>query len=47
MKVTAESAAGAVLASTNMVLPVSDEMDCRACHASRLRDGGAPDGGWV
>ena len=28
MKVTAKSTAGAVLASTNIVLPVSDEMDC-------------------
>jgi hypothetical protein len=34
MRVVVRDANGALLASTNVVLPVSDEMDCRACHAS-------------
>ena len=38
MRFTARDAGGAVLATTDVVLPVSDEMDCSACHAS----GGAP-----
>ncbi len=47
MKVTAKSAAGAVLASTNIVLPVSDEMDCSACHASSSGPAARPYGGWI
>ena len=43
MKVTARDASGSLLASTRIVLPVSDEMDCRTCHASgrniRIRRG--------
>ena len=31
---TARDGSGAVLATTDIVLPVSDEMDCRACHGS-------------
>lgn len=38
MRFTARDAGGTVLATTDVVLPVSDEMDCRTCHAS----GGAP-----
>ncbi len=34
MRVTVRNAAGAGLASVDIVLPVSDEMDCSACHAS-------------
>ena len=33
MRLTAKSG-GKVLATTDIVLPISDEMDCRACHAS-------------
>lgn len=47
MKVTAKSAAGAVLASTNIVLPVSDEMDCSACHSSSSGPAARPYGGWM
>ncbi len=32
--VTAKDASGNLLATTRVVLPVSDEMDCRACHGS-------------
>ena len=35
VKVTALDAAGKVLASTTTVLPVSDEITCAGCHASR------------
>jgi hypothetical protein len=47
MKVTAKSPAGAVLASTNIVLPVSDEMDCSSCHASSSGPAARPYGGWI
>lgn len=35
VKVTAKDASGKVLATTTTVLPVSDEITCAACHASR------------
>lgn len=47
MKVTAKSPAGAVLASTNIVLPVSDEMDCSSCHSSASGPAARPYGGWI
>jgi PKD repeat protein len=47
MKVTASDGTGAALASTNIVLPVSDEMDCRACHASGSGAAARPAAGWV
>ena len=34
MHLVARDSSGAVLATTDIVLPVSDEMDCRSCHAS-------------
>lgn len=34
MRVAARTTAGAVLAYNDIVLPASDEMDCKACHAS-------------
>ena len=34
VNVTAKDASGAVLATTEVVLPISDEMDCSACHSS-------------
>ena len=47
MKVTARDASGAALASTNIVLPVSDEMTCTACHASGSGAAAQPKAGWV
>jgi hypothetical protein len=47
MKVIAKDAAGAVLASTSIVLPVSDEMDCSSCHASGSNRAAMPANGWV
>ena len=47
MKVTARNAAGTVLNSTNIVLPVSDEMDCTACHSPSSGPAARPFGGWI
>lgn len=47
MKVTARDASGNLLASTRIVLPVSDEMDCRGCHGSGAPPAARPAGGWV
>jgi PKD repeat protein len=47
MKVSAKDASGATLASTNIVLPVSDEMDCSSCHASGSVEAARPSAGWV
>jgi hypothetical protein len=41
------AAGGALLAATDVVLPVSDEMDCRACHASGAPPDARPAAGWV
>lgn len=37
----------AALGSSDIVLPVSDEMDCRACHASGSDPAAMPQAGWV
>lgn len=54
VKVTARDGSGRVLATTSTVLPVSDEITCAACHASRpatesnpARLAARPAGGWV
>lgn len=47
MRVTARDGSGNLLASTRIVLPVSDEMDCRTCHASGSADDARPAAGWV
>ena len=47
VKVTAKDSSGKVLASVNTVLPVSDEMDCKRCHASNSAPDAKPKGGWV
>ena len=47
MKIVARNAAGTLLASTSIVLPVSDEMDCSACHASGSGPAAKPSSGWV
>lgn len=43
--VARDTTTGNVLASTDIVLPVSDEMDCRACHASGTV--AMPGAGWA
>jgi hypothetical protein len=35
------------IATNDVVLPVSDEMDCRACHASGAGNAARPAAGWV
>lgn len=47
VKVVAKNAAGTVLASTKVVLPVSDEMSCKTCHASSSGNAAKPAAGWV
>jgi hypothetical protein len=47
MRLTAKTTGGTVLATTDVVLPVSSEMDCRACHASGSGDAAKPANGWV
>ncbi len=47
MRLTARDSSGAVLATTDIVLPVSDEMDCSGCHASGVRNDTQPSTGWA
>lgn len=53
VKVVAKDLSGKVLASTQTVLPVSDEMTCKACHASTSNTtnpaliAARPSAGWV
>ena len=46
MRLVARDQAGQILASTDIVVPVSDEMDCRGCHASGSRPDARPMEGW-
>lgn len=52
VQVQAKNSAGQVLASTKVVLPVSDQLDCQACHTSNNGSNAAanaarPTAGWV
>ena len=48
VKVTAKNSSGNILASVNVVLPVSDEMDCKRCHSTNSPALKAkPNAGWV
>ncbi len=47
MRVSVRNSGGIVLASADVVLPVSDEMDCRACHSSTSGPEAMPAAGWV
>lgn len=47
MRVEVRDASGVVRGSTDVVLPVSSEMDCRACHASGAGAEARPAAGWV
>jgi len=47
MRLIAKNSTGTVLAQTDIVLPVSDEMDCRTCHQSGSGPAAMPPGGWV
>ena len=47
MRVTARSSTGTALAFTDIVLPVSDEMNCSACHSSGSTSTARPAAGWA
>jgi hypothetical protein len=47
MRVIARNTSNQPIATNDIVLPVSDEMDCRACHASGMQAAAKPSGGWV
>jgi hypothetical protein len=47
MRLTAKTTAGTVLATTDVVLPVSGEMDCRKCHGSTSGPAARPAAGWA
>jgi hypothetical protein len=47
MRLVARDRAGAVLATTDIVLPVSDEMTCVVCHGSGASIAAQPASGWV
>lgn len=47
MRLTAKDASGATLATVDIVLPISDEMDCSLCHASGSVAAAMPPSGWV
>lgn len=47
MRLIARNSSGTAVATNDIVLPVSDEMDCRACHASGTQAAAQPAAGWV
>lgn len=47
MRLIAWNSANQPLATNDIVLPVSDEMDCQACHASGTGAAARPAAGWV
>lgn len=48
VKVVAKDVRGTILATTRTVLPISDEMTCKGCHASNIQNPSArPLTGWV
>ena len=47
MRLVARNSANTVLASSHIVLPVSAEMFCRACHGSGTQPAAQPFAGWV
>jgi hypothetical protein len=46
-KLVAKDSTGTVLATTSIVLSVSDEMSCKNCHASGTDAAAMPKGGWA
>jgi hypothetical protein len=47
MRMIAWNSSSQPIATNDVVLPVSDEMDCRACHASGSQAAAQPAAGWV
>ena len=46
-QIVARDASGRLLASVNIVLPVSDEMSCKTCHGSNTDAAAKPKSGWA
>src|SRR5262249_22754305 len=46
MRLVARDSSGVTVACAEVALPVSDEMDCRACHASGSQAAARPPSGW-
>jgi hypothetical protein len=46
-KITATNSSRTVLATTTVVLAVSDEVRCQNCHAANTNSAAMPSGGWV
>ncbi|MCL5098655.1 MAG: immunoglobulin domain-containing protein, partial [Candidatus Omnitrophica bacterium] len=47
MRLVARDAANNIVATSDIVVPISDEMDCSACHASGGSPAAKPVAGWV
>jgi hypothetical protein len=47
MHLVARDAGNNIIAASDIVLPVSDEMDCRACHGANTQSAAMPAGGWI
>jgi len=47
VKVVARDSNGTLLTSTDVVLPVSDELNCKRCHASNSVAAARPTAGWI
>jgi len=47
VKVTVKNSIGTVLGHTETVLPISDEMSCKTCHASNSVAAARPSTGWT
>jgi len=47
MRLALKNNAGSTLKTTDIVLPVSDEMDCKLCHLSGSGPAARPAAGWV
>lgn len=48
MRLTAKNSSGTVLGTTDIVLPISDEMTCATCHSSNsVSNAAKPAAGWV
>ncbi|MCB1743869.1 MAG: hypothetical protein KDK91_26075, partial [Gammaproteobacteria bacterium] len=47
MRLVARDMLGHIIAQSDIVLPVSDEMDCKACHAPGSHPDAEPAAGWI
>lgn len=47
VQIVARDSSGKILATTTVVLAVSDEMTCSSCHAPNTNSAAMPSGGWI